>query len=53
MDQSVAAIVTVEEIGRCREHMMRYARTRMRISAHAEDAVQEALLAALSAGDLK
>lgn len=51
MDQADAAAVTAEEIGRCRDQLMRYARTRLRNPAHAEDAVQDALLAALVAGD--
>ena len=50
MDQADAAVVTAEEIGRCREQLLRYARSRLRNPVHAEDAVQEALLAALAAG---
>lgn len=49
MDQADAAVVTAEEIGRCREQLLRYARTRLRNPAHAEDAVQDALVAALAA----
>jgi RNA polymerase sigma factor (sigma-70 family) len=50
MDQADAAVVTAEEIGRCREQLLRYARSRLRNPGHAEDAVQDALVAALAAG---
>lgn len=50
MDQADGEFVIAEEIGRCREQLLRYARARLRNPAHAEDAVQDALVAALAAG---
>jgi len=50
MDQADAAVVSAEEVGRCRDQLMRYARSRLRNPAHAEDAVEDALVAALPAG---
>lgn len=49
MDHADAAIVSSEEIGRHREQLLRFARSRLRNPAHAEDAVQDALVAALAA----
>lgn len=50
MDQADSAIVSAEEVARCRDQLLRYARSRLRNPAHAEDAVQDALVAALAAG---
>jgi len=41
------------EIGRCREQLPRYARSHLRNPAHAEDAAQGALAAALAAKAVK
>lgn len=49
MDQADAAIISGEEIGRYREQLLRFARVRLRNPAHAEDAVQDALVAAIGA----
>jgi RNA polymerase sigma-70 factor, ECF subfamily len=49
MDHADATIVSGEEIGRYREQLLRFARARLRNPAHAEDAVQYALGAAVAA----
>lgn len=47
MDLADARLVSAEEIGRHRTRLLRFARLRLQNPAHAEDAVQDALLAAI------
>ncbi len=49
MDHAESAIVSAEEIARHRDRLLRFARARLHNPAHAEDAVQDALVAAIEA----
>jgi RNA polymerase sigma-70 factor (ECF subfamily) len=50
MDHADIEFIGNEEIGRYRDRLLRFARARLRNPAHAEDAVQDALVAAIEAG---
>ncbi|MGQ0509624.1 MAG: sigma-70 family RNA polymerase sigma factor [Betaproteobacteria bacterium] len=50
MDHADVEVIGGEEICRHRDRMLRFARARLRNPAHAEDAVQDALVAAIEAG---